>query len=286
MEKNQNAEWAKQYLNHYWPAIPLGQKPDLSWKQALVPWQSYENMLPTEADIASWWNQWPFARVGIITGKISKLVVVDIDPRHGGNPNELDLPPTLIASTGGGGWHYYYRYPEHMRIKSQSDIKKGVDIRAEGGLVVAPPSEHISGKKYEWQDEFDPSMIAPCPDWIIEINKDMAIAPSRIQSASPLIYGRDPLSRALNAPINEVICYAAKAVGVSVSFRQNGNRTCQIIEDGRVTSGFISSQGNYCYSASGKLRRGNPINVAEYYINVVGGRKYSRSQIIKTINNL
>lgn len=106
--------------------------------------------------ITRWWHRWPDAGVGIATGKISNLVVIDIDPRHGGDASlkELEasfgqLPKSFRVRTGGGGLHIYLRHPG-FEIPNSTGLVPGVDIRGNGGLVVAPPSRHVSGGLYEW----------------------------------------------------------------------------------------------------------------------------------------
>jgi len=99
--------------------------------------------------------------VGIVTGAISgELVVLDVDPRDGGNEslsnlimNGLELPDTVHCKTGSGGDHYYFKEPigTVARIRnSASSLGPGLDIRAEGGQVVAPPSIHACGNEYAW----------------------------------------------------------------------------------------------------------------------------------------
>ena len=107
--------------------------------------------------IRQWWTQWPDANVGVATG--GGLVVVDIDPRHGGDDglDELvarlgKLPDTVEALTGSKGRHIYLRAPEGVEIRnSASTLAPGVDVRGEGGYVVAAPSSHVSGGTYGWE---------------------------------------------------------------------------------------------------------------------------------------
>jgi hypothetical protein len=113
--------------------------------------------------IRAWWRQWPSANIGIATGK--GLVVADIDPRHGGDESwdalreELGpLPDTVEAQTGGSGRHVYLKEPEGTTVRnSASTLAPGVDIRGEGGYVVAPPSNHVSGGVYSWEASSDPT---------------------------------------------------------------------------------------------------------------------------------
>ena len=123
--------------------------------------------------IRRWWARWPWAGVAIATGARANLAVVDFDPAHGAgaslerlDPNCQPLPPTLSARTG-GGWHRYYRMegriPNTAGRLGALDLP-GVDLRGEGGYVVAAPSPHPSGARYAWVA--DPVALAPLPSWI------------------------------------------------------------------------------------------------------------------------
>lgn len=111
-----------------------------------------------------------------MTGEPSGLVVLDIDPRNGGTDALADLeqrqgplPPTVEAITGGGGRHFYFRHPGH-RVKSRSGLAPGVDVKADGGYVVAAPSLHGSGRSYSWADRAGPAdaTLADWPAWMVE----------------------------------------------------------------------------------------------------------------------
>ncbi len=114
--------------------------------------------------IKSWWKRWPDAGIGIATGSASGGIVVidiDIDEDKGVYGDESlreweaengELPETWRAITGRGGYHIYYRTDE--KIKNTTNLYPGVDIRGDGGYVVAPPSIHQNGNYYQW--EFDP----------------------------------------------------------------------------------------------------------------------------------
>lgn len=114
--------------------------------------------------------------IGTLTGPESNLVVVDIDPRHGGDESlkklittHGELPATPTVQTGGGGQHYYFAYPMGMNIRNRTNVWPGIDIRAIGGFVVAPPSKHVSGSFYRWQDGLSPEdvPIAEMPIWLL-----------------------------------------------------------------------------------------------------------------------
>lgn len=110
-----------------------------------------------EDRIRAWWAEWPDANVGIGTGEASGIVVLDIDAKSGG-PVSLErlvvergpLPTTREVETGGGGQHLYFRHPGEP-VKTRAGVANGVDIRGDGGYVVAPPSNHISTRNYRWK---------------------------------------------------------------------------------------------------------------------------------------
>lgn len=105
--------------------------------------------------IRDWWRQWPDANVGIATGKASGIIVVDIDPRNGGDRDYTTLikehgrfPAKLEAATGGGGRHLFYAYDDAPIVYKPA---RGIEIKADNGFVVATPSLHESGKRYKWK---------------------------------------------------------------------------------------------------------------------------------------
>ncbi len=110
------------------------------------------------AVITEWWDRLPDSNIGIPTGSVSGLVVLDIDPRNGGDDSLWDLeeqysrlPATAEVITGGGGRHIYFAYPDGIRQIKSKTIASGVEIKADGSYVVAPHSLHISGRRYEWE---------------------------------------------------------------------------------------------------------------------------------------
>jgi hypothetical protein len=118
----------------------------------------FKDAMTDTAAIAAAWTRWPEAGVGMPTGAASGLIVIDIDPRHGGDVT-LDecqkrfgpLPHTVESLTGGGGRHLFFRYPGKPIPCSAGRLGSGLDVRADGGYVVLPPSHHESGRTYEWE---------------------------------------------------------------------------------------------------------------------------------------
>ena len=121
-----------------------------------------------QQQIDQWWSRWPDANIGIATGSASGgLVVIDLDiddskgldgrvtlreweTQHGNLPDE-----TWTAITGRGGCHYFYH--DTATVRNRTGIYKGIDVRGEGGYIVAPPSIHPNGNTYTW--EHDPVLF-------------------------------------------------------------------------------------------------------------------------------
>ena len=129
---------------------------------AKYPWlrEWQERATTDKGEIASWFRQRPGSGVGIATGRGSGVVVLDVDPRHGGLESlaKLEalhgpLPATPKVITGGGGAHFYFAYPKGAEVRNSAGvIAPGLDIRAEGGQVVAPPTRHPdTGRLYRWE---------------------------------------------------------------------------------------------------------------------------------------
>lgn len=115
--------------------------------------------------IKRWWKRNPNFNIGIATGSVSGIVVIDIDDneikgKHGKDTlrqweaQHGDLPLTWQSLTGGGGVHYIYKTSEHF--SNGVSVLEDIDIRADGGYIVAPPSVHPNGSTYEWDLSADP----------------------------------------------------------------------------------------------------------------------------------
>jgi len=118
--------------------------------------------------IRQWWRQWPRANIGFATGSSSALLVIDQDGPQGAlTLKARALPRTPTVRTGRlGGRHLYFRL-SGQQVPNRVKFAPGLDLRAEGGYVIAPPSRHVSGAVYEWIT-FPDTPLAAAPAWLLE----------------------------------------------------------------------------------------------------------------------
>jgi len=159
------AEAAHAYAARGWSVIPMQPQ----GKRPLVVWREFQQRIASADEIEHWFRHWPDANLGIVTGQISGIVVVDVDARHGGPGSVAEaealhgpLPATVEAATGGGGRHLYYAHPG-TTVPNRVAIRPGIDVRGDGGCVVAPPSVHPSGRRYAWVTRHAPHEITLVP---------------------------------------------------------------------------------------------------------------------------
>jgi putative DNA primase/helicase len=158
-----------------WAVFPLAPR-------SKVPQKGSNGLLDATRDreqVERWWRETPDANLGIRTGRASGFFVLDIDPRHGGDVTlaKLEaqygaLPATVTVETGGGGWHLYFRMPDFDLRSSSGQVGEGIDVKAEGGYIVAPPSIHPdTGRSYSYFPGLGPDdvEIAVVPEWLIEL---------------------------------------------------------------------------------------------------------------------
>jgi hypothetical protein len=163
-------EAIRDYMGRGWSIIPIRAED----KRPLIRWEKFQHHHPDEEETRRWYSQWAGAGIGIVTGSVSGVVVIDVDVRHGGDValaqlerEQGSLPTTIECRTGGGGRHLYFAHPGGL-VRNKVGLAPGIDLRGDGGYVVAPPSRHASGRQYTWAEYCDPGSrtIAPLPDWL------------------------------------------------------------------------------------------------------------------------
>jgi hypothetical protein len=167
--------------------LPVGEN-----KKPLVPWKEFQTRRATADDIQAWWKKWPAANVGIITGKISGVGVIDVDEECGFEELEKHLPDSLVfptAKSARGGKHYYFKV-NGKPIPTTARFLPGVDMRGDGGYIIAPPSVRKEGK-YEWQDGLGMDDVEPpyLPDDFLKL---AATASTRQNPTIPTVPDNSP----------------------------------------------------------------------------------------------
>lgn len=181
-------------------------------KHPLTP-NGLKNATSDRQQLAAWWQQWPQANIAVATGEGNGIVVIDIDKDKGGFESLAELeerygrpPETVEAISGGGGRHLYYRYPAGVEVSSRNGWRPGIDVKASGGYVVCPPSNHTEGV-YRWDEGFSPheTTLADIPDWLLELLPRKEGSPQPNADRFNSVYG------SATSPLQRAQSYVAKA---------------------------------------------------------------------------
>jgi putative DNA primase/helicase len=186
----------KKYIKYYirrklkvFPCKGNGKSPRISG------WQ--ESATLDEKVIDRWWEKYPNANIGLLTGKNNNLVVVDVDINNGKKgmeslkqlQNECGEFDTLMVHSPSGGRHYYFKYPKNEdHVKGPTNFRPGIDIRADGNLIIAPGSS-IDGNPYRFED--GEKEISELPDRLLEMlmsKEGLPMSPFEVP-ISDVIYG-------------------------------------------------------------------------------------------------
>lgn len=201
--------------------------------------------------------------------------------------SEFPLNPHFVTETK-NGYHLIWLV---RNIETESDfifITKGLTqyFKADdGGLAVnkvlrLPGFNHLKNPK----DPFRCVLLKDNSETIPKYSKDEIIEKFNLNNLKNMTNKTTntpsrEIKQALQLPLKEVIKQCASIVGINIGFKLNSDGSQQIIENGEVTSGFVSSRGNFVFSSSKNGRKANSIIVAEYYLNEVGGNNYNRQEI-------
>lgn len=139
-------------------------------KIAAVSWGDFQSSRPILDQLQTWFADKPDRNAGILTGACSGVVVLDIDANRGGEDSVAKLGPLpqTPSVTTGNGRHLYFQHPG-FDVSNQVDTLPGVDLRGDGGYVVAPPSVHENGHLYEWEIGLDEIPLAPLPESLLKL---------------------------------------------------------------------------------------------------------------------
>lgn len=156
-----------------WKVFPIHYK-----SKAPITQNGFYDATDNVEQIREWFTLYPNAGIGLPTGKVNNIVVLDVDPRNGGDVSfdrlideYGELPHTVECLTGGGGNHIYFNYSNEIN-KSKSDEYPGLDMQRTGQYVILPPSTHPdTDKKYHWEESSKPVItpIADMPEALINL---------------------------------------------------------------------------------------------------------------------
>lgn len=167
-----------------WSVVPI--KP--GEKQPPMNWQKFQHRPPDEDQICSWADEFPDAGIGVVTGRVSGIVGLDVDGEIGRQSlKNLDLKigGNPICQTA-RGFHIYFKHPG-FRVGNGVGLLPGIDFRGDGGLLVAPPSTHVSGSRYEWLVPPTDASLSPLPDRIVRLLSGKPSEPNRCKVAASII---------------------------------------------------------------------------------------------------
>jgi Bifunctional DNA primase/polymerase, N-terminal len=183
------------YQQAGWSVVPAA----IEGKRALISWRRWQQAVADPYQLHAWWRRWPKANPALVTGAVSGVAVVDVDPRHRGDhalaeleQRDVDLPWLAVVETPSGGVHVYLRHPGGRIANSVSRIGLGVDVRGDGGLALLPPSRRPDGC-YRWAVG-GPTTVPEMPDSWIQLLRPpptQAVAGMR----RPLGAAKDPPAR-------------------------------------------------------------------------------------------
>lgn len=238
-------------------------------KKPVTP-NGFKNATRVARPIEAWWALDASRNIGIATGEVSGIVVIDIDGEAAREEwaalkGSNEEPVTLTSITGRAevGHHLLFQHPGfHV---GNSDLSPHINVRADGGYIVAPPSLHPdTGKAYAWLDET--AEIAPLPGWLLEALEMRGNKPTTtVERSLPAVASARPTIKyaetALDGEVN-----AVKSAG-------EGNRNNQL-----NTSAFNLGQ----LVGSGTLDR---YTVEDHLINAALGAGLSEDEARKTIKS-
>jgi hypothetical protein len=145
-----NTNIACEYVDSGWSVLPV--KPEEK-RPYMTNWLQYTRTRANKQTVINWFNSLTGAGIGVVTGKVSNMVVLDIESDC---PYPIEdilkrYPTQMYSRTGSGGYHLFYQYPTNVpRVANRVGIFERADLRADGGFIVLPPTIHPSGGRYEW----------------------------------------------------------------------------------------------------------------------------------------
>ena len=162
---------ARAYLAHGWSVVPVRPREKLP----AVAWAKYQQTPATPDQVEAWFSSGGFG-IGLIQGRTAGTIALDFDGEEGQQTRAAleaahgPIPHTVEALTPGGGSHVLLRHPGRQ-VPTRKAILPGFDVRGDGGFIVAHPSVHPTGRRYEWDCDAHPDDTTPaeCPQWVADL---------------------------------------------------------------------------------------------------------------------
>ncbi len=176
------AKSATEYAARGWHVFPVPPGEKKSYKSEKHCGGQKWGATTDQGVIARDWQKWPSANVGIVTGPKSGFFVIEADTPQGHKTDGVSnlfslidangtLPETVEALSPTGSWHLYFKWPEGINIRnSAGQVAPGVDVRADGGMVLGVPSVRPGfDQRYRWKNPPGLFELAECPDWLLKL---------------------------------------------------------------------------------------------------------------------
>ena len=116
-------------------------------KKPYIKWTQYQDEKPLLDEVQEWWAKWPDANIGLITGKNTDLVVIDVDDEDGIRVMKEMAPGLKPMTSSPHGFHFWFKY--HPDLVNKARVLSGIDVRTDGGYIIAYPGQNDNGGVYK-----------------------------------------------------------------------------------------------------------------------------------------
>jgi len=197
--------------------------------------QGLKNATVDPTVITTWWTRWPDAN---IAGRLGNgvAVVLDVDPRHGGNESLAELiaengslPKGPVTLTGGGGKHYWFKHPGGVAPIAHG-FRPGLDFQGDNTYVLLPPSSHRSGNEYRWETPLGTVPLPMVPAWLFSAADRPTRSTKRFEAGAD---GRIPHGQHNDFIVQTAASFASRIAGITepVLMRQVTGALRESIDD-------------------------------------------------------
>ena len=232
------------YAEYGWPVLPVSPTKGPCCDHGVY------SATVDESTIKQWWRETPDANIATVC---KEWLVLDIDPRNGGDQTLLELldkhgpiPTTWTARTGGGGVHYYFKHPAGLSDIPLGPLLDGIDIKGNGKhYVLVPPSRSKSGV-YTWIKS-PRGPLAQCPKWLF----DLIVELKTVRVSEPVELPRDSVCNVLDRAVR----YADK---LDLAISGSGGQSALWSAALKVARGFALSESDAVAALSSWNMRCSP----------------------------